>query len=301
MKLPLALIALLLGFSSFSQVNILVSDETGSLFTLGIDGFLQNSTPKKKLIISNLDTAKHILVFKLESDSVNTGFKRTLKLPAPGSYKYALTRNFEGTFQLRFRGKTATLPSEIQKISFDKETAWPFTLLALNEKEIPTISSNHIQTLTKADTVEDTLTASLETSAPAKEALSKKDTTIKMIDTILDSIKIPIASAQDTTAVISSVDSVETKQNDFDILMDNLTLEQYEFNRLNLAKNYLIENSISVAQIQSLFKKFNYDNSRLQFLPYAKERLKDPENLKNLLESFDYDLTRERFKKDYLP
>ena len=275
---------LLLSLNGLAQIDILITNPGLEKFIVGIDQFQQNPQTLSSILITDLDTGQHIIQFQFTDKNLN--FQRSIKLNSAGIYTYIITQNFEGTYQLRYRGSLSTKP-----------------------KNTPTFKFTRIQGLIVSNT---TKQAQVKTGSPnplpadtISEVIAKPDSVITALNTnTAVSGKIDLTSTMDSvtdqTANNISTDSIIVPKSVFDDLIVSLNNSEYEFNRLNSSRNYLINNPISVEQTKTILRLLKYDNTRLQFLNYAKERLQDPENLKDLLSTFDYELSKEQFKEKFL-
>lgn len=325
MKFFLCILLPLLTFSAFGQINILIIDETKSSFWVGIDGYVQNEDPTNKIFIKNLDTSDHRLIFKFQ-DKDETTINRKLVLPQTGTYKFVIQKNFKGQTQLRYRGFGSHLATNEKSVSFKEDVFWILKHPNPNINPFPKIDTN--TTLVILDTVID-ISPPLDSipKTTIADALNSKDTLKGTNDTAIintvvnahiDSVPATIAKTvvpdtlesnslnrlkpDTSTSVKVVVDTALIARMDtaFFQLLKEMSAAEFEFNKLNLAKTYLINHALSVEELEEIFKHFSYDNTKLQYLNYAIERLKDKENILLLLPSFDYELSKDQFKSLYL-
>ena len=276
MKFLSSILLLILSFNAFGQINIFIEDETNSSFLIGIDGFAQNKEAKTKILIKNLDTSSHLLQLKLE-DKPFQHFSRNLKLSNKGNYKYVIVKNFKGTPQLRYRGKLSQIPANVTSVVFNKESEWEY-----GTSPIDSVVSQIDSTIVA---VTDTLTIVSKQDSAVVAVIKDTIPPTTVTDTIkvppVDTTVVPIVSP-DSSSTVTSTDTIDH----FQKLLLDMGEAEFEFNRLNLAKNYLLSNSISVEEIAEVFKVFNYDNTRMQFLSFAIARLVDKDKLGELESSF---------------
>ncbi len=275
------LVLILQPYMHRAQVNIMVTDETENSFVLGLDGYLQNTQPVQGLIIQKMKAGSHVLNIHIYKDKDTVRLARPLKLEQSGNYQYVIMRNFEGRYQLRYRGKTTSFPAGIQAIEQQKIMEWPaaeIRNLALKQPEPVQVSTalppptGEKKPEPKAEKPNPTVTK----APPPKTAMTK--------------------AAEKAPAKPPVVPAPEP----FEKLVKNLREAEFEFVRLNTAKEYTNQNPLTVNEVKTVFSYFSYDNTRLQFLNHAHEKIKDKENIKQLLETLDFELSKEQFKKKYL-
>lgn len=314
MKFLGSVLLLLLTINAFAQINILVKDETSHGFQLGIDGFSQTKSPTSEYLVTNLDTSFHYIRIKVMANE-NKEFSKKIHFRQKGTYAFVLSQNFKGSFQLRYRGKDKDLNSGIKGHSLTMDKPWfaivDSLVIVSNENpiEIPLITEDTTELQSEIKNPVGINSKPIDSSVSSVHA---REDNIKVVP-IRDSIQIENQASTKDSLLTANAERVEQivvpKKNldttsiavePFPALLIELSKEEFEFNKLNRSKNYLIENAITVSQIQEVFKVFKYDNTRMQFLGFALERLINPEKLGDLLDSFDYDLTKERFRKEYL-
>lgn len=263
---------------------------------MGIDGFSQNDSPQKRIFVAGLDTSLHFFEFKLKGNSPSY-FSRKLKLKAKGNYQYVIVKNFKGRPQLRYRAYSEAIPSGFVKQALNVETPW--------ESPIPKKDSTISDTLLLASS-QVPESPSVDTSSFLVAAPPTKPDSLNPLDSV-SNVSIPkdslaVLEMKDSTNVKAPIDTIipEPKIDPFEVLISDMKGAEFEFNRLNLAKNYLISNAITVAQTKAVFSQFKYDNTRIQYLNFAIERLVDIENLKQLESALDYELSKEQFRTKYL-
>lgn len=278
---------LLLLFCSYSlsaQINLLIEDQTDQGFFLGVNGYLQNPEKKKNLVVKDLDTIPYVL--HIDSDTSN--FTKTIHLREKKTHKYVLTRNFKGELKLRYRGEQSGTPKGYEVVSLDRSVAWP-------EEWKP----RHI----KKDK-EPELTASGSSSANQsfREKEDPQDTGIVSIETHStdEEPQELLLPGNDTVAVKSRTLEVTEPEFDtppFEQLIANLKETEFEFEKLVKSRKYAEEHILSTDQLREVFSVLSYDNSRLQLLKAAKKKILDPNNLGNLKDVFEYEVTQRQFQK----
>ncbi len=316
MKFSWSVLLLLLTINAFAQINILVKDETSNGFELGIDGFRQTKAPSKAFLVTDLDTSFHYIRIKLSKNGP-LEFTKKMQFKKKGTYAFVLRQNFKGTYQLRYRGRNKDLKSGVKGHPLNMDNPW------FEKKDSLPIVSVEVP-IEPAPPVADTSSLISEIGYPEKEISKPLDSLSKFEKrTVTDvgkheikDVFIPndIQFKKDSTLASLpkkadpeprvkeeiKMDSTSTVMEPFPALLLELGNEEFEFNKLNKAKTFLIKNAITVAQIQEVFSAFKYDNTRMQFLGFAVQRLKNPEKLSELLNSFDYDLTKQRFRNEYI-
>lgn len=317
MKFSGCALLVLLSINVFAQINILVKDETSQKFELGLDGFFQTDAPSSAFLVTDLDTSFHYLRIKLlGGDQIE--FSKKIQFRKKGTYSYVITQNFKGNYQLRYRGSGKELAGNLGGQPFKMEKTW-FVLvdsLAVVSNDppqeiAPRVSDSLVikpklsnpglkNPIIRLDTIKNITSIIEQASQPKKEiAIEKKDSLQKNIPPPIE-VPIKLPKADTMLTVKSNNDSLPILKNSFDTMLVGLDKEEFEFNKLNTAKTFLINNPITVEEIQQVFKKLKYDNTRIQFLGFAVERLKDPAKISELENSFDYDLTKQQFRKEYL-
>lgn len=270
---------------------------------LGIDGYQQNSDPTNQLIIKNIDTVKHQLFLKIDEKGIDQTVLRKLKLTEKGNHSYVLTKNFKGKFQLRYRGKISTLPKTVKSLILQKTIRWPeeIILLAAQENfELPSITPNITETVEKIDTASPITTVTYLAIDSIKIDTPPEVIVTAPVDTMITTMVVALEPIIDSIPIEQPTPGSTVLEDPFIKLLAEMKSVDFEFKKLNLAKNYLILNGISTQEVNTVFQSFAYDNSRLQFMKYAIERVSDKQNLKILIDSFDYELSKEQFKKTYL-
>jgi hypothetical protein len=311
MKFFGSIVLVLLSINVFAQINILIVDETSQKFDLGIDGFKQNDMPCTEFLVVDLDSSFHFLNLKIAGEQ-EIEFSKKVQFKKEGTYAYALVKNFKGRHQLRYRGIATNSSISIKAHKFNTDKAW-----FESKKEIAGVTnpSNSLANKLEAEPLNPpSLDSSISQQAINKPIDSSSSPSVKIVsyrkDTSLvaneEKAKVPepnIASIPDSIAVQKKTkfDSTASRFNDFQQLIIDIKKEEFEFNKLNKAKNYLINHAISTKEVKRLFLLFKYDNTRIQFLGFAVERLSDPQNISQLENSFDYELSKEQFRKEFLP
>lgn len=270
-----------------AQVNVMISDETSHSFLLGVDGYVQNTEPVKKLVIEKLDTSRHIFHIYLNKGKDTVKLVRPVKLPKAGNYHYVIMQNYDKQFQLRYRGVITSFPAGV--ISMDHQTIleWPrpgtskpvIASTTPAKKEAPQ-KKIRPQATTSAIQKSDSLSGVITRNTPVDIAVIKE-----LVSTPTPAVKKAIPPPPQVPP--------------FEQLLSAIREAEYEFVKLNLAKKYSGNYTLSTTEIQQVFKEFQYDNTRLQFLNHASEKISDPQNIKQLEQALEFDLSKEQFKKKY--
>lgn len=315
MKFSGTTLLVLLSINVFAQINILVKSETSQKFELGLDGFYQSDLPCEAILLNNLDTSFHFLRIRLVEENIE--FSKKIQFYKKGTYSFVIDKNFKGTYQLRYRGEGKSLASNQRGKPVKMDRPWvaePEAQIVANRIEIETVSDKtpitpvvlETQPALKISSTEDSLTIDsvqiVVNNRQEKKSVQEKveiPEVIKVVDSSSNSTSEEKLTGQVTLESKPKKDSLSFLSQ-FESMLEELSKEEFEFNKLNKAKTFLISNAISTDQIKLVFKEFKYDNTRIQFLGFAVERLIDSNQLKTLVDSFEYDLTKERFRKEYL-
>lgn len=287
-------------FSSLlsAQATLLIEDETFKGVKLVVDGYLQNTRPTNKLAIKNFPIEKVDIQILLGSEEV---ISRKINLPDKGIHRYIIMRNFAGTLQLRYRGKEASVPPAYTQENYNQLLAYaseppaaappvPERVEVPDEEEIKEeialetpASSPEPDTNPKPEAAEsnanDRLSIHQEEAVPAKPEVNRakadkpritlaKDTNalVQMNETF--TIEEPAATAEETK---SKEDNATKTQNEggFDTYFALLKAEDFEFDKLRVAKDKLAKTALTPEQVVKILREFRYDQTRFQFLEEA--------------------------------
>lgn len=291
MKLFL-LITLLSASFLQAQVNVIIEDERPEGFLLGVNGYLQNQEQAEALVITGLDTIAYH--FSIKSGPIE--FQKNIHLREVGTHKYVLTNDFYGKLKLRYRGLQARLPSGISSVKLSDEIQWPSVTLA---------TADTSSGIPAAGNIIDSLPNTAVSVAVAKD--SQVNHSIKLVTTTVDSNSLKTAEiltpgTADSLVKNNSVrpDSSAASDNQaknqvFQSLINTLAIEEFEFERLRIAQEYLAANKIRAEQLGKLFEQLKYDQTRMQLTESAIAQVTDPENLPELSRYFEYEITKSKY------
>ncbi len=261
----LKLLPLLLCFSTFAQVNLYIQSETDHLFLIGINEFEQNPKAVKSLIIQKIDTFPFTLRVQLNEE---IAFTKTMHFHQKGNYHYVITTNSQNKYQLRYRGEISSLPTEVQKMDLQS---------AINLKPLPMASA----TATKIPEAKPTKTDTIQTIAPHKVVVAA------------------VPSAKPKAIVSPPPDTIKIKKpalSSFDQFMASYKTLEFEFEKQEEAKNYVLAHSVSLEDMQKIVAQMKYDNTKLELYRATKEKIKNLKNVESLSNTLEYEISKQQFK-----
>lgn len=275
------LLPLLLCFSSFAQVNIIIEDKTETGFKLGVNGFEQNTEPVKSLMIKGLDTVPNQLLVELSS---NVWFTKIIHLRSKGNYQYIITTNSRDELQLRYRGTTSTPPAGITTLEVQR-------LMAMKQKQ-PVITAS----VTSNDTIVVKKVDSIKVAAvvPTKEIVEVKKIQPEPALPIVVAKPTPI---KDTTPTTIQKDTIINELNPFDLLMADLEETEFEFEKLQKSEAFAKDHTFTLEELKRVFNVLRYDASRLQLLRSIKANKADITIFKSLATELDYEISKQQFEE----
>lgn len=285
MKLFL-LLALLSPLITAGQVDLLIEDERGEKFLIGIDGFVQNEHATGTLLVKGLDTTQHLILVKSGTQS----FQRSIKIREKGLHRYVIITDFHGNPKLRYRGKASKTPTGITPIALASSIPWPEEYHVGAVKEKPDIVTTTPVSVVQMDTIRPdtaivvsavaTGTAVVATSVPVAEV---KSDSVEKAETV--SSEIP--SENESPGQVS--------ESNFTEFMTKLRAQEFEFERMQMCENFETGKKITAQQLGEMFQVLQYDRSRMQLTRAMANRVSDPENLPPLSRLFEYEITKSQY------
>lgn len=275
------LLPLLLCFSSFAQVNIIIEDKTETGFKLGVNGFEQNTEPVKSLMIKGLDTVPNQLLIELSS---NVWFTKIIHLRSKGNYQYIITTNSRYELQLRYRGTTSTPPAGITSLEVQR-------LVAMKQKQpviTASVTSDDTIVVKKVDTIK------VAAVVPTKEIVEVKKIQPEPAPPIVVAKPTPI---KDTTSTTIQKDTIINELNPFDSLMADLEETEFEFEKLQKSEAFAKDHTFTLEELKRVFNVLTYDASRLQLLRSIKANKADITVFKSLATELDYEISKQQFEE----
>lgn len=275
------LLPLLLCFSSFAQVNIIIEDKTETGFKLGVNGFEQNTEPVKSLMINGLDTVPNQLLVELSS---NVWFTKIIHLRSKGNYQYIITTNSRDELQLRYRGTTSTPPAGITTLEVQR-------LMAMKQKQpviTASVTSDDTIVVKKVDTIK------VAAVVPTKEIVEVKKIQPEPAPPIVVAKPTPI---KDTTSTTIQKDTIINELNPFDLLMADLEETEFEFEKLQKSEAFAKDHTFTLEELKRVFNVLTYDASRLQLLRSIKANKADITIFKSLATELDYEISKQQFEE----
>ena len=282
---------MLLCFTSFAQVNLIIEDATGTGFLLGINGFLQNTDPVKELVVKKLDTFPFDVRVEL---SPNVFFEKKMHFHSKGNYQYIITTNSRDELQLRYRGEPDALPAAATTI--DANNVIPLRPLAslspAKEKEKPASVIPEKKSVSKAPAI--TTPISTTTAIPAKTQTTETKTP-KSIPPKVEAVATP---KKDTTVAVVPPPPPPPpvkKEKTFGEFYTELQSTEFEFEKLNAAQEFGKKHPYTVEELKQILAAMKYDNTRLEFMRATKNQWKNLTNVNSLRSSFEYEISKEQF------
>ena len=278
MKLALLLTALWC-FPLFAQVDLLIEDQRDEGFFLGIDGYLQNEEKLKAIYLTNLDTVS----YQVSIRSGETEFTKPVQLREPGLHKYVLLTDYNNELKLRYRGLINQSPSITALKGPKKEISWPEI-----SATVAIAANDEVSADSSADTPRDEGPA---VSDPPKDGSS---TTMVMV---LDHPEVPPTDStikkelNTDTAGLNEVPGCAA----FTSFLAGMDAQGYEFDRLSMCQEYLSAHRVKSQQIGEMFSRLKYDQTRMQLIRSALNRIIDPENLPDQSKFFEYEITKSKY------
>ena len=278
-------ILLLLSSLLFGQNELQLISGTGEKYNIGVNGFLQAESVSKAHLKGLTGDSIQLQILE---DSTNTLLlDRKIIFNEARIHDYKIQVNFQGRLQIRYRGALASSPHKAY--FYNTHTPLP---LPLSRDSIPEIIADTalIAILDTTQKTEDTLLDITAGGFPIVDFLN--DTLVKLDSTTrqVDSLTIPIITTQDTLAIIDSAIAAYPK------FYGEIKNIEFEFERLNYAMKYLDAHEISTQELGQVLELLKYDNSKLQLIIHAKDKVSDKNNMLSLEKHLEYNLSKDRLK-----
>lgn len=279
MKL-LSLLILLSSIGLQAQVGLVIEDQTGQGFYLGINGYLQNAELAKNWHTTQLDTVPFVV--QIESDTVD--FTKKIHLREKTSHRYVLAYNSRGQLRLRYRGSLSS--PKVEAVAWNNELAWP-------EEWTPRGNNPRVPE------DEPTEPAIVAVSNAKPEALEPEQRPA-LADSISDkdSVVLPgnkVVEIKEETTVPQP--PAEPELSAYEELIQTLEKQQFEFDRLSTIQKFLAKNRLTVGELKEVFSIVKYDNTRLQLFDEAYPKLIDPAEADLLISTMEYDISKQKLKE----
>jgi hypothetical protein len=305
-----------------AQVSVIIEDERGEGFYLGINGYIQNEEKKTTLLIKDLDTSRY--TFSIRSGS--TEFAKNIQLREKGMHKYILTKDYYGKLKLRYRGMESKAPGDITALAYHQEIRWPvvagtaaIAAQLTSENEALESEASAKDPSTSSAAAEDSSTDSVTVTAAVKdtsaneawesEALAKDSSTgsAAAIDSSTGSATGVSITAVTSASSVTANTTVDDKISDntplpapndghaFHSFLEELKAQEFEFDKLSMCQEYAAAKSLSSEQLGAMFQELSYDQSRMQLIRSNLKDISDPQNLPELSRYFEYEITKSQY------
>ena len=268
--------------SQHRAVNLLIEDETQQGFFLGVNGFLQNTEKETAFAITQLDT----IPYRLHIDSDTFHFEKNIHLREKSTHRYVLTKNFHGELKLRYRGTSNAIPHHINSQAYDRSVVWPEHF----GNKIPVEAPEEVASTSEvaaADAVvspkEDKDSVQVIEIEPVNPPNEQNDVLLPSKDTL---------NEHQRKVVVSEPRFDHQSFKDF---ISELKQTEFEFEKLTKSKGYLQKHGISSKELKQIFEVLKYDQTRLQVLKDAQEKIIDPQNLQILKAALEYEISKKEF------
>lgn len=290
--MALRLYSLILGFFFFQSIQaqsiIMLNDETKTGFKLIAEGYLQNEVPREKMNIKGLPPDGTQLFFEMEDGRV---FSRKLPQLAKGNHQYIIYQDFENNLRLRYRGKHKKLSQSALLFTYKKDK--PYTL---PERTVVTVETpDSAKIIVQKDSSQSKKAIAVLTPSEIKETPKANPVGHKLPYPQVEKEK----TGDSIKAVTTRIETTEEPGNTFDFnnALAQINTSNFEFDKLQLAKKLVENESIGSEELQQIFKSFKYDQSRLDLLQTY--RTKRPKSVlkTDMLKSFDYELSKQAAQK----
>lgn len=280
------LLPLLFCCSALAQVNLLIEDETGSGFLLGINGYVQNTDPVKAMVIQKLDTFPFEVRVEL---APNAFFYKKMHFHESGSYRYIITTNSRDELQLRYRGTLKDPPASV--ITMNVQNMLPLNPLATTAKvdSKPAVLPPPDKSVAGND---DAIVKPVPPAIPKKDTLPSVPATTAVVNE-------PIAVAQKEEEIIEPRETqppaeVISPEKTFDTFLEELKATEFEFEKLNKAQEFATQKSFTSHELKKVLEIIKYDNTRLELLRNLKPMLKEMKDPEVLKEALEYEISKQQ-------
>jgi hypothetical protein len=246
-KALLAFFFVLSYFSAKAQIELVLKNETPLSLQLVLNGFTQDAVPAQEYILKNLAEKKEYHLSFINTKDSSVVFSRKLILNQRGVYRYVITQNFAGTYQLRFRGSISQPPNNIASIKYHKEQAFTF----------PKPKKEPAQALALQIKRTDTNTSQIpKAKSPPKAAPLAQPITFKEAFSQFEQQEFEFERLNFAQESLLNF-SLSTKQ-----LQSIMNSFKYDQTRLTFLKSLLAKQSKKTFSISLILESFEYDLSR---------------------------------------
>lgn len=289
---------LFLGQFTVAQHILMIEDQTKTGFKLVVNGFIQNETALNKLNIQGIPEGEQELALLLEDGQ---SYRRKLPELEKGFHRYVIYRDYKGNVRFRYRGLADELVQSALMIDYSEKNPW----IDFNRDIIAEVDTNsqfedwkNEQAL--IDSIQQVEAAAV-VQLPQKDSLQDAidSAAIAQIPSAVDSsLQLTITEAIDSGSqeVIANTPE-ENKADAFEVFKTQWNASNFEFDKLQIAMNFLAVHQASESETVFMLKGLKYDQSRLNLLQEAiakAPQLKDSKEA--LLACLDYDLSKEQAK-----
>ncbi len=292
--MSLRLYSLVLGLLCFQNIQaqavLMIEDQSKTGFKLVVDDYLQNEVFLEKLNFKGFSQDGALLFFEMQD---GRHFSRALpKLPA-GNHQYIIYEDFKGKLRLRYRGEFDKLSQSALMFSFKKEHKYQFPVIiaAQPDEELKTKQSAKTDSIKSEEAIASAETPiNKETMAAAKEDMPSKDSLTSQNTLAQNTDSISIAEPKQKTEKKEEVFNFATA-------LAKIKASNFEFDKLQMAKGLIGQESLDSEQIVLLLNSFKYDQSRLDLLKTYLEKHPKKKLDEAILNAFDYELSKQAAKK----
>ena len=284
-------------------------DQTESGFKLVMNNFIQNETALPKLNLQKFPTAENEVLIIL-----NSGLRIQQKLPIfkKGIHKYVIYRDYSGSTKLRYRGVYNDLSQSALMFDYSEAKPWIESSdqnLAQNDTNSRYEEWKNENLETQENKVQDSVISIAEVKIDTTTVLANEEAKLKpdgnviaKPDTKKDSLKSkPVALATpkaDSTIALKPDSAKAPKTKPYLSFSAKFLSSNFEFDKVQMAKDYGKEKEISEEQMVEILSSLKYDQSRIDLLrtllPKQNHLLKSEEKL---IACLDYDLSKQEAKK----
>lgn len=293
-----------------AQSVIMIADETKTGFKLIVEGFIQNEVFLEKLNIKGLPE-EAVLFFEMKD---GRNFRRKLPTLEKGKFQYVIYEDFKGKLRFRYRGKHESLKQSALMFKYKKEQAYSFPdkLVAQNSpnkkpetalevpdsseapKTIATVSADEIKEMPKANPLE-------HGNLPKTSENDKPKVSTDKVSSQPVSKPVESSSTKSKTATLETKTEEKVKVFNFEESLAEIQKSNFEFDKVQIAKNLSTNASLTIEQLNQVLKSFKYDQSRLEFLKYFRLKQKEIKLDESILNAFEYELSKQAAQKIIKP
>lgn len=320
--LKLFFFLLMLAQITQAQVVLMIEDQTKSGFKLVMNGFIQNETALPKLNLQKFPAGENQVILLLENGKQ---LHRVLPTLEKGIHQYVIYKDFTGKVHFRYRGISAELSQSALMIDYHQDqvfvpsskpliaqvdtlSRFPEFQAALEEKpkpqeslisdEKPAVSADKISQTAKPNKTVAEPAVVQTVVKPQQEAPSKP---APIAEAIVNQTKTEVQKPNtepEPKPKESEPAIAEPKVDPYQNFAQAFALSEFEFDKLNLAKDYISKQKLEAAQVVTILKGLKYDQSRLDFLQFLIPKQADLKSSSaDFIACFDYDLSKEQAKK----